>query len=91
MVWDCKYHIVLVPEYRYKIFDRELKLAVRDEIKKLCIWMRVGLIEGHVCDDHIHICLAIPPKISISDVIGTIEALLGSFYHPKRLFLIIFP
>ena len=35
--------------------------------------MRVELIEGHVCNDHIHICLAIPPKNSISDVIGTIK------------------
>ena len=89
VVWDCKYHIVLVPKYRYNVFDRAVKVAVRDEIKKLCVWMKVELIEGHVCEDHIHVCLAIPPKLSISDVIGTIKGksairMFNKFPHLKK-------
>ena len=73
VVWDCKYHIVLVPEYRYKVFTIEIKEAVKTELKKLCVWMRIEVIEGHVCKDHVHMCLAIPPKHAISDVIGTLK------------------
>jgi len=73
VVWDCKYHVVLVPKYRYKVFTKEVKEYARDEIKKLCLWMQVEIIEGHVCKDHIHLCLAIPPKYSISEVIATIK------------------
>ena len=73
VVWDCKYHIVIVPKYRYKFFDREVREAVKDEIKKLCVWMRIEIIEGNVSADHIHMCLSIPPKHAISEVIGTLK------------------
>ena len=73
VVWDCKYHIVLVPKYRYKVFNRELREAVRDELKKLCMWMRIEILEGHVNKDHVHMCLAIPPKHAVSEVIGTLK------------------
>ena len=73
VVWDCKYHIVIVPKYRYKVFSREIREAVKDELKKLCVWMRVEIIEGNVSKDHIHMCLAIPPKYAISEVVGTLK------------------
>ena len=73
VVWECKYHIVLVPKYRYKIFTRQIRESIREEIRKLCVWMRIEIIEGHVCSDHIHICVSIPPKYSISEVIGTLK------------------
>jgi len=73
VVWNCKYHIVLVPKYRYKVFKREVKEAVKEEIKKLCTWMRIEVIEGHVSKDHVHVCLAIPPKYAVADVIGTLK------------------
>lgn len=73
VVWDCKYHIVLVPKYRYGVFRKEVREAVREEIRKLCTWMRIEIIEGNVCNDHVHICMAIPPKYAVSEVIGTIK------------------
>ena len=73
VVWDCKYYIVLVPKYRYKVFNREIQIFVKEELKKLCTWMRIEIIEGHVCKDHIHMCVAIPLEIAISDAIGTLK------------------
>ncbi|MCK5673674.1 MAG: IS200/IS605 family transposase, partial [Spirochaetales bacterium] len=73
VVWDCKYHIVLVPKYRYKVFNQEVREAVKDELKKLCTWMRIEIIEGHVSRDHVHMCLAIPPKHAVSEVVGTLK------------------
>jgi len=73
VVWECKYHIVLVPKYRYKVFDREVRQAVKEELKKLCVWMRIEIIEGHVARDHVHMCLAIPPKYAVSEVIGKLK------------------
>jgi putative transposase len=73
VVWDCKYHIVIVPKYRYKVFTKEIKEAVKNEVKKLCVWKRIEIIEGHVSKDHVHMCLAIPPKYAISDVIGMLK------------------
>jgi putative transposase len=73
VVWDCKYHVVIVPKYRYKVFEKEIRESVRDEIKTLCVWMRVEILEGHVCKDHVHLCLAIPPKMAISEIIGRLK------------------
>jgi putative transposase len=73
VVWDCKYHILIVAKYRHKVFSKNIREAVRDEIKKLCVWLSIEVIEGHVSKDHIHMCLAIPPKHSISDIIGTLK------------------
>ena len=73
VVWDCTYHIVIIPKYRYKIFTNEVKHAVRDELKKLCLWMGVKIVEGHVSKDHIHLCVAIAPKMAVSDVIGSLK------------------
>ena len=73
VVWDCKYHLVVVPKYRYKVFDQEVRKAVKEELKKLCTWMRIEILEGHVCKDHVHMCLAIPPKYSISKTVGTLK------------------
>ena len=73
VVWDCKYHIVLVPKYRYKVFEKEVKVAVRDELKKLCLWLRIPIVEGHVTEDHVHLCVAIPPKLTVAEVVGTLK------------------
>jgi putative transposase len=73
VVWECKYHVVIVPKYRYKVFGKDLKKAVRDELKKLCLWMKITIIEGHVCKDHVHMCIAIPPKIAVSEAIATLK------------------
>ena len=73
VVWDCKYHIVLVPKYRYQVFGKEVKEAVKDELKKLCLWLQLTIIKGHIAKDHVHLCIAIPPKHAVSEVVGTLK------------------
>ncbi len=73
VVWECKYHVVLVPKYRYQVFGQEVREAVRDELKELCLWMRLEILEGHVARDHVHMCLSIPPKYAVSEVMGTLK------------------
>lgn len=55
------------------MFGKEVREAVRDELKKLCLWMRVEVLEGHVASDHVHMCLSIPPKHAVSEVMGTLK------------------
>ncbi len=33
VVWDCKYHLVVVPKYSCKVFDQEVRKAVKKEFK----------------------------------------------------------
>ena len=73
VVYECKYHIVIVPKYRYKIFTKDVRIFLHNEIRKLCLWMKVEVIEGNLSIDHVHLCLLIPPKHAVSEIIGTLK------------------
>jgi len=72
-VWQCKYHIVWCPKYRFRILKGEVEKSVRDIIKQLCEWKNVEILEGNVQIDHIHLILSIPPKYSVSEAIGFLK------------------
>ena len=60
--WNCKYHIVLAPKYRRKVFYQEKREAVGKILRRLCEWKGVRIVEAEVCPDHIHMLVEIPPK-----------------------------
>ena len=72
-VWDCKYHVVWCPKYRFQILKGDMGKSVREIIRRLCQQKGVEIIEGNVQVDHIHLVLAIPPKYSVSQVVGFIK------------------
>ena len=71
--WKCQYHIVFIPKYRQRILYGRIRKDVREIIKKLCEYKKVEIVEGAVCRDHIHLCLSIPQKYSISTIVGYIK------------------
>jgi putative transposase len=72
-VWECKYHIVWVPKKRRKIIFGKLRQELRIILKRLCQYKGVEVVEGTMCIDHIHVCLAIPPKYSVSTIVGYLK------------------
>jgi putative transposase len=71
--WDCKYHLVLVPKYRRKIIYGELKKEIGYILRKLCDYKGVQIIEAYLCVDHIHMCISVPPKYSVSYFVGYLK------------------
>ena len=71
--WNCKYHVVFAPKYRRKVFYEEKRLEIGAILRELCRWKGVEIIEAEVCPDHIHMLLAIPPKMSVSGFIGFLK------------------
>ncbi len=71
--WKCQYHIVFIPKYRKKVLFGQVRADVQDIIKILCQYKGVEIIEGAVCVDHVHLCVSIPPKLSISDFMGYLK------------------
>ena len=65
--WNCTYHIVFIPKYRRKIMYGELKKDIVEIIKKLCEMKQAELIDGRVRRDHVHMYVAIAPKLSVSE------------------------
>ena len=72
-VWECKYHIVWIPKCRRKIIYGKLRLEIGRILRKLCEYKRVEIVEAKACADHIHMCLSIPPKYSVAQIVGYLK------------------
>ena len=71
--WDCKYHVVFVPKYRKKLLFGKLRSQIGPILRDLCRQKGIELLEGHTMPDHVHLCLRIPPKYSVSYTIGFLK------------------
>ena len=71
--WLCKYHIVFTPKYRRKVIYYKLRADIQKIIRDLCKWKGIEIIEGHMMSDHIHLLLSIPPKYSVSQIMGYLK------------------
>lgn len=78
-VYECKYHIVFCPKYRFQIFKNEEIARYTDrEIYILCRQKELlEVLELNVQEDHIHIVLSIPPKYAVSGVMGFLKGKLA--------------
>ena len=71
--WNCTYHIVFIPKYRRKVMYGEVKRDIAEILKKLCEMKQIQLLEGKVCKDHVHMYVAIPPKLSVSEAMSYVK------------------
>jgi putative transposase len=72
-VWDCKYHVVWIPKCRKKVLFGDLRKDLGGIIRELAQQKESSILEGHLMRDHIHMLVSIPPKYSVSQVVGFIK------------------
>ena len=71
--WDCKYHVVFIPKYRRKRIFGKLRGHLGEILHELAKQKQSRIVEGHLRPDHVHMCISIPPKFSVSSVVGFIK------------------
>ena len=71
--WRCQYHVVFAPKYRRMVLYRELRADIGKILRQLCQQKGVEIIEAEACPDHIHMLLSIPPKYSVSQIMGFLK------------------
>ena len=71
--WDCKYHIVFIPKRRKKAIFGKLRRYLGEIFRELAKHKESEVVEGHLMPDHVHMCLSVPPKYSVSQVVGYIK------------------
>ena len=71
--WDCKYHVVLVPKYRKRSAYRGKRRALGEILRSLCRQRGIELLEGNAQEDHVHMCVSIPPRYSVSYALGFLK------------------
>jgi len=71
--WNCKYHVVFAPKYRRQVIYGKVKEDIGKMLRKLCEYKKVEILEAEACKDHIHMLLSIPPKYSVSQIMGYLK------------------
>ena len=75
--YKCEYHIVFTPKYRFRVLTGLVRTLVEHDIRVICQWKEVEVEELSIQADHIHMVCSIPPKISVSDFMGTLKGKLA--------------
>ena len=68
--WECKYHVVFIPKYRRKALYGTLRSRLGVVLRELASHRGCVVDEGHLCPDHVHMMLSVPPKWSVPQVVG---------------------
>ncbi|MBM3283484.1 MAG: IS200/IS605 family transposase [Deltaproteobacteria bacterium] len=77
-LYECKYHIVFCPKYRHRIFKDDIVEYTRQQIYQLCKQKElVEVLELNIKPDHIHLVMDIPPKYSVSEIMGFLKGKLA--------------
>ena len=71
--WNCKYHIVFAPKFRRKVIYGKIKEDIGKMLRKLCEYKGIEILEAEACPDHIHMLITIPPKYSVSQIMGYLK------------------
>ncbi len=71
--WNCKFHVVFIPKRRKKIIYGGIRKYLGDIFHELARQKESKIEIGHLHGDHVHMCISIPPKHSVSNVIGYIK------------------
>ena len=77
-LYECKYHIVMCPKYRHRIFKDEIAEYAKQQLYSLCRQKDlVEVQELNILADHIHLVISIPPKYSVSAIMGYLKGKLS--------------
>jgi putative transposase len=82
--WECKYHIVFIPKGRRKVLYGQLRKQLTKVFHELAQHKESRIEEGHMMLDHVHMLISIPPKYSVSQVVGYIKG--KSAIHLARVY-----
>ena len=71
--WECKYHVVFAPKYRRQVIYGRIKTDLGKILRELCDRKGIEIMEAELCPDHVHMLIRIPPKYSVSEVMGYLK------------------
>jgi len=64
---------VFAPKYRRKAIYGKIRVDIGKILRLLCERKGIQIIEAECCPDHIHMLVEIPPKYSVSQIVGYLK------------------
>ena len=64
---------MFVPKFRKKKLYGKIREYLRGVFHELARQRGCEIISGHMAQDHVHICVTIPPKYAVSEIVGYLK------------------
>ena len=71
--WNYKYHIVFSPKFRRKLIYGRKRMTIGEILRKQCKYKEIEIVKANVCADHIHMCIKIPQRYSVAQIMGYLK------------------
>ena len=72
-VFDLKVHLVFLPKYRRNVFTHRVLDYLEIIMTSVCKDFEATIEDFNGEDDHIHILISYPPKISLSKLVNSLK------------------
>ena len=85
-VYKTKYHLVWAPKYRKWILRGDVQKRVEELFAEIAENHDIEIDTMEVAEDHVHLFVSFPPRMSISSVVGKLKSISASVIfreHPE--------
>ena len=73
--WYCRHHIIIVPKYRKKVFEKEISDYTKEIFEKMAKEYGFEIDTVEVMEDHVHVFIEVPPRYSPSQVVQILKSI----------------
>ena len=84
VVYNLHVHLVFVAKYRGKVFTKEILDDMRGIFESVCTDFEAQLVEFDGEDDHVHLLVNYPPKVSISKLVNSLKGVSSRMIRQKK-------
>lgn len=83
-VFNIHVHLVFVTKYRRGVFTNEILADLRDIFSGICTDFEAELVEFDGEDDHVHLLVNYPPKVSVSMLVNSLKGVSSRVIRKKN-------
>lgn len=84
VVFNLHVHLVFVTKYRREVFTKEILDEMRIIFERVCFEFESTLVEFDGEDDHVHLLVHYPPKVSISRLVNSLKGVSSRKIRQKQ-------
>lgn len=84
VVFKLHVHLVFVPRYRWKIFDRDALERLQVAFSRVCSDFEAALTEFNGEPDHVHLRVEYPPKAAVSTLVNSLKGVSARRLRQER-------
>jgi len=77
-------HLVFVTKYRKRVFDKEAIEQLGTIFTSVCTDFEATLVEMNGEDDHIHLLIEYPPKVSVSNLVNSLKGVSSRLLRKQK-------